>query len=160
MTDGSRVLVALRVDAPADRAFAAFTDHIARWWVRDQLFEFTPGKAGTLAFEPGPGGRLVERYDDGSLFVIGEISVWEPPSKLVVGWRQAGFPSDVDTELHVRFDQLDGPPVQTRVTVEHFGWDRIDSGNVVRHGFPLDVFSLRFAEWWKRQLAGLGESVD
>ncbi|NMN99861.1 ATPase [Gordonia sp. TBRC 11910] len=161
MTDGSRVLVALRVAATAERAFTAFTEHIARWWQPNLIFQFTPGRTGVLAFEPlGPGGRLVEHYDDGTQFVIGQISVWEPPSRLVVGWRQAGFPPDADTELHVRFEQFDAEPVQTRVTVEHYGWDRIPAENVVRHGFPLSVFALRFAEWWKAQLKRLGESLD
>lgn len=157
--DGSRVLVAVRVDVSADRAFEAFTAQIAAWWRPNMLFQFTPNRVGTLAFDGGPGGRLVERYDDGTQFVIGDVRVWDPPAKLIVGWRQDGFPPDVDTELHVSFEQLDGPSVQTRVTVEHYGWDRLPAENVVRHGFPLEVFSLRFAQWWQRQLRELAATV-
>ena len=65
-TEPSRVLVALRVDATPERAFAAFTDEIGRWWRPNQLFQFSTGRSGTLTFEPGPSGRLVETYDDGS----------------------------------------------------------------------------------------------
>ena len=72
MTDGSRVLVALRVPAEPDRAFAAFTDEIGAWWQPNGLFQFTE-RTGTLAFDPGPDGRLVETYDDGTTFTIGEI---------------------------------------------------------------------------------------
>ncbi|GAB19115.1 hypothetical protein GOEFS_075_00360 [Gordonia effusa NBRC 100432] len=159
MPDGSRVLVALRVNVTAERAFTTFTEQIGRWWRPNPLFQFVPNSVGTLEFWPGPRGCLIERYDDGTVFQIGDVRVWEPPSRLVVGWRQEGFPPDADTELHVRFDQIDGNPVQTRVTVEHYGWDRIPPENAVRHSFPLDVFSLRFAQWWKRQLAEFGNVV-
>lgn len=160
MSDASRVLVALRVRASTERAFSAFTDDISAWWRPNDLFAFSPGRRGTLAFEPGPDGRLVERYDDGSEFVIGQVRVWEPPRRLVVGWRQAGFSADQDTELHVTFEEVPGDRVQTRVSVEHYGWDTIPADQAVRHGFPLPVFQLRFAEWWQTQLASLRGTVD
>lgn len=152
MTDGSRVLVALRVGVPAERAFRAFTEHIGEWWRPNGLFQFTPGRTGTMSLEAGAGGRLIEKYDDGTEFVIGNVRAWDPPWRFVVGWRQAGFTAEQDTELHVRFEEIAG---QTRVTVEHFGWDRIPAGHQARHGFPLAVFQLRFAEWWQAQLAEL-----
>ncbi|MBO0852178.1 MAG: SRPBCC domain-containing protein [Nocardia sp.] len=159
MTDRSRVLVALRVRATPERAFEAFTAEIGRWWQPNSLFQFTVGRSGTLAFEPGPGGRLIETYSDGSIFTIGAIRVWEPPDRLVVGWRQAGFSDDQDTELHVRFDDVGDTDPQTRVTVEHFGWDSIPPEHVSRHGFPLDIFQLRFAEWWQSLLGDLADTA-
>ena len=111
----SRVLVAVRVDATPERAFAAFTGEIARWWRPNRLFQFSAGRSGTLAFEPGPSGRLLETYDDGSSFVIGEVRTWEPPHRLVVGWRHDSFAPEQGTELHVRFEPVGS---QTRVTVE------------------------------------------
>ena len=167
MTDASRVLVALRVPVPAARAFTAFTAEIAAWWQPNGLFPFTEGRTGTLAFEPGPDGRLVETYGDGSSFVVGHIRTWEPPHRLVLSWRQASFAPDQETELHVRFDEVDDGPadlvdaatstVQTRVTVEHVGWDRIPREHAARHGFPLPTFQLRFAEWWRDMLPGLAD---
>ena len=50
----------LRVDATPERAFAAFTGEIGRWWRPNGLFQFSVGRTGELAFEPGPSGRLVE----------------------------------------------------------------------------------------------------
>lgn len=158
MTEASRVLVALRVPVPPARAFAAFTEQIAEWWQPNGLFEFSAGRTGTLAFEPGPDGRLVEVYPDGSSFVVGHIRAWEPPRRLVLSWRQASFAPDQETELHVRFDDVNDPasPVaQTRVVVEHFGWDRIPPDHAARHGFPLATFELRFAEWWQTLLRRL-----
>ncbi|MBL7493944.1 SRPBCC domain-containing protein [Frankia sp. AgB1.9] len=160
MTEGSRVLVALRVPVTAARAFDAFTAQIGQWWQPNGLFQFTPGRTGTLAFEPGPAGRLIETYPDGSVFVIGHIRSWDPPHRLVVSWRHASFSAEQETELHVRFDEIrDGPAggvTQTRVTVEHFGWDRIPPEHAARHGFPLATFQQRFAQWWQALLQTLG----
>jgi uncharacterized protein YndB with AHSA1/START domain len=160
VTDASRVLVALRVPVPAARAFSAFTDQIGDWWKPNGLFQLGDGRDGTLAFEPGPEGRLVETYADGSSFVVGHVLTWEPPRRLVLSWRQASFAPDQETELHVRFDDVDDPAaaaVQTRVVVEHFGWDRIPREHAARHGLPLATFQIRFAQWWETLLRTLGE---
>ena len=155
MTDGSRVLVALRVPVPAARAFAAFTEQIGEWWQPNDLFPFTEGRTGVLAFEPGPDGRLVETYADGSSFVVGHVRAWEPPRRLVLSWRQASFAPDQETELRVRFDDVEGAAdarPQTRVVVEHVGWDTIPREHAARHEFPLATFQRRFAEWWQALL--------
>ena len=154
MSDGSRVLVALRVPADPARAFAAFTDEIGAWWRPNGLFQFTDDRTGTLAFDPGPDGRLIERYDDGSTFTIGEVLAWEPPSRLVLTWRQASFGPEQTTELHVTFQEAGE---ETRVVVEHIGWDRIPQAHAARHGFPLAPFQQRFAEWWQDQLRRLAQ---
>jgi uncharacterized protein YndB with AHSA1/START domain len=151
------VLVALRVPVTPARAFAAFTDEIGRWWQPNGLFQFSNGRSGTLAFEPGDGGRLVERYPEGDSFVIGEIHVWEPPHRLVLSWREASFDEHEDTELHVRFEPCGD---ETRVTVEHFGWDTIPLEHVARHRIPLQQFQLRFAEWWQKLLGELAVVAD
>ena len=150
----SRVLVAMRVRASRERAFAAFTDEIGQWWRPNMLFQFTPGRTGRLAFTDG---RLVETYTDGSSFVVGLVREWDPPQRLIVGWRQAGFAPGQETELHVRFDEIDEG--RTRVTVEHFGWDTIPGEHESRHGFPLPVFARRFAEWWQVLLRELDSQL-
>ena len=156
MTEGSRVLVAVRVAATPSRAFTVFTEQIGQWWRHNGLFEFSEGRTGTLAFEPGPEGRLTETYDDGDVFEIGQVKVWEPPAKVVLSWRQASFADNQQTELHVHFERAGD---QTRITVEHFGWDMIPTEHAARHGFPLATFQLRFAEWWQQMLAGVGDCV-
>ena len=102
----SKVFVALRVKATPERAFAAFVDEIGVWWRPNSLFQTTPRDPGRLSFEPGEGGRLVETLANGKVFEIGWIRTWEPPGRLVFSWRQATFPSDLHTEVEVRFEPV------------------------------------------------------
>lgn len=148
----SRTLVALRITATPQRVFEAFTREIGQWWNPNLLFEFTHNRRGTLAFEPRLGGRLTETYADGEVCEIGTVRVWEPPARLVFSWRQAGFAPGQETEVQVRFEAVAD---QTRVTVEHVGWDALPQDHVARHGFPPTIFQRRLAEWWRRLLTEL-----
>lgn len=152
----SRVVVALRVRAPPERAFQVFVEEIGAWWRHNPLFAFTPRDPGVLAFEPGEGGRLTETLESGKVFEIGRIRAWEPPRRLVFGWRQATFQPGQDTEVEVQFEDLGE---ETRVTVAHLGWDTVPAAHVARHGFPNEVLLLRHAEWWKALLASFGRAA-
>jgi uncharacterized protein YndB with AHSA1/START domain len=94
--------------------------------------------------------------------VVGHVRVWEPPHRLVLSWRHATFEDDQETELHVRFDAVDssdGAGAETRITVEHYGWDTIPAEHAARHGFPLPTFQLRYAEWWQGLLEAVAEAA-
>jgi uncharacterized protein YndB with AHSA1/START domain len=157
MTLGSRVLLSTRVNATPARAFTAFTEEIGQWWRPNALFQFTRRRDGVLSFEPGANGRLIENYGDGTVFVVGNVRVWDPPRRLVVTWRHESFAPDQSTELHVRFEEVGE---QTRITVEHFGWDTIPERHAARHGFPLAAFQLRLAEWWQVLLHNLSDRAS
>jgi uncharacterized protein YndB with AHSA1/START domain len=149
----SKVLVALRIKAPPSRVFEAFTADIGAWWKPNPLFSFTPRSPGVLAFEgAGEGTRLVERLPSGKVFEIGPVRVWDPGQRLVFGWRQASFAPDMDTEVEIRFEPVGD---ETRVTVEHRGWDTVPTQHVARHRFPDAVFLQRHAEWWRALLTSL-----
>ena len=143
--------VAIRVATPPQRAFDVFTSEIGLWWRSNDLFRFTRGKSGLLAFEPGPTGRLTERYEDGSEFEIGRVTAWEPPNRLALTWRQESFSDDQMTYVEVRFEAVN--EAETRVTVRHSGWESVPQDHVARHTFPLAVFQQRHAEWWQTLLA-------
>ena len=151
----SRVYVALRVKATPERAFAAFTDEIGEWWQASPLFETTP-RPGQLSFEPGPDGRLIETRAGGKVFEIGKVRAWEPPGRLVFSWRQAAFPVDLHTEVEVRFEAVGE---ETRVSVEHRGFDQVPQGNAARHTFPDHVLLARLADYWQAQIRAMGRRV-
>jgi uncharacterized protein YndB with AHSA1/START domain len=152
----SRVYVALRVKATPERAFAVFVAEIGDWWRPSGLFQTTPRAPGRLAFEPGQGGRLTETLANGKVFEIGRITAWEPPERLVFSWRQANFPPDLHTEVEVRFEAVGE---ETRVSVEHRGFDRVPAGSAARHGFPDPVLLARLAEYWQAQLRAIDARI-
>ena len=152
----SRVIVALRVKANATRAFEVFTREINAWWRPNQLFQFTRRSPGVLAIEPpdvnGEGGRFTETLANGKVFEIGKIKVWAPGEKLVLGWRQASFAPGQDTEVEVTFEPVGD---ETRVTVEHRGWDTVPAEHVAKHRFPEAIFLRRHGEWWRDLLEAM-----
>ena len=148
----SRVLVALRVRATPERAFDVFTREIGLWWQPNGLFAFTRGAPGTLAIEPGEGGRFTETKPDGRVFEIGRVTSWQPGARLALTWRQESFAVDQLTRVEVRFEPVGD---ETRVTVEHLGWDSVPTDHVARHRFPDAIFLRRHGEWWQALLASL-----
>lgn len=144
------VIVALRVGVSPDVAFTAFTRDIGRWWKSHPLFQLSRQGDGALRFDPaGPGGKLVTRFDDGKEWEIGAVHHWLPGNRLTFGWRLPSFRADQATEVDVRFEAVGG---ETRVTVEHRGWDSIPQKHVARHGFELMLFQRRLGEHWRELL--------
>jgi hypothetical protein len=76
--------------------------------------------------------------------------------RLGFSWRQDSFGPEEITRVTVRFERIGD---ETRVTVEHFGWDAIPGAHVARHGFPDDVFMRRHGEWWQGLLASFVRRV-
>lgn len=153
----SAVIVSLRIAAPPLRVFEAFTNEIGAWWRPHALFQLTPVGDGALRFEPGEGGRLVSTLPNGKEFEVGRITDWSPGERLAFTWRQATFAPDQTTHVEVRFEAVGD---ETRVTVEHRGWDSIPQEHAARHGFPLGVFQLRQAEHWRVLLQALAAGAE
>ena len=147
------VIVALRVAVSPDVAFTAFTRDIGRWWTSHPLFPLSPRGDGMLRFDPeGPGGRLVTRFGNGEEWEIGAVHHWLPGERLTFGWRLPSFDPDQATEVDIRFEAVGA---ETRVTVEHRGWDAIPQSHAARHGFELMLFQRRLGEHWRGLLKAM-----
>jgi uncharacterized protein YndB with AHSA1/START domain len=153
----SRVLVALRIAAPRERVFEAFTREIHLWWRPHPMFLFSRRTDGQLAIEPELGGRFTETYADGTAFEIGRVTIWEPGARLTLGWRQASFADGQVTEVDIRFETVGA---ETRVTVEHRGWDSVPAAHVARHGMPDVLFLQRHGQYWQALLAAFKNEVE
>lgn len=153
----SAVIVSLRVKATPLEAFEVFTREIGLWWRPNGLFQLTPRGDGVLRFEPGETGRLVTDLPNGKLFEIGRITAWAPGERFAFTWRQSTFAPEQTTHVEVRFEPVGD---ETRVTVEHRGWDSIPQEHAARHGFPLGVFQLRQGEHWRTLLGALAAQID
>lgn len=151
----SAVLVSLRVPASPEEAFDIFTAEIAAWWQPSALFQLTPRGDGTLSFEEE--ARLITTLPNGKVFEIGRVTAWQRGQRLAFSWRQATFTPDQTTHVEVRFEAAGA---ETRVTVEHRGWNTIPQDHVARHGFPLAATQMRLAEYWRAQLAALSRRAQ
>ena len=72
--------------------------------------------------EGRPGGRIFERTPAGDEHEWGEVTVWEPPTRLGYLWHLRRDRADA-TDVEIRFvDRGDG---STRVEIVHRGWERL-----------------------------------
>jgi len=136
------VRVSVDVRAAPGAAFAAFTEEIDSWYVKDRHTLADSARAVAVRLEPGVGGRLVEVYDrtTGEGREFGRITVWEPGRRLV-------FTDERGTEVKVCFDPAGG---MTRVTLEHRGLERLRpdlAQEHARHGWRL------LLPWYQRHMS-------
>jgi len=120
-TTGLVLRKSITVEAAQKRAFAVFTEGLARWWPLD-THHIGSQPAQTAVLEPRAGGRWYERAADGTECNWGRVLTWEPPRRVVLSWEiSADFKPDpsVKTEIEVRFI-VEGP-ARTRVELEHRG---------------------------------------
>jgi uncharacterized protein YndB with AHSA1/START domain len=119
------IRLAFDVACPPAEAWAAWTERIGRWWPADHTVSAEPDLQVTL--ESGVGGRIFERTAGGDEHDWGEVTVWEPPSRLAYLWHLRRDRGDA-TEVEIRFTRLG--PESTRVEIEHRGWERLGAEGV------------------------------
>jgi uncharacterized protein YndB with AHSA1/START domain len=156
---GDQVTVSVVVAVEPAMAFEVFTQETDLWWKRGPRFRIAGHRPGLLQFEAGVGGRLFETFEAESgekVFVVGRVTAWEPPSRLVLEWRNANFAPNEHTEIEVLFEPAGGG---TRVTVQHRGWASLRSDHPARHNLAAPAFSRMMGLWWSDQLTALREFV-
>lgn len=119
----------LTLHCPVEHAFRTFTNAISSWWPLD-THAIDRGRARSAVFEPGVGGRLFERWDDGSEHDWGRVTVWEPPVRVVFDWqpnRERAAPTEVEVRFTPRGEE-------TVVELEHRGWERLGEEGISARG--------------------------
>lgn len=149
MTDPSdSVRVTVSVAVEPEIAFQVFTEDINLWWRRGRRYRIAPGDRGILHLEPKLGGRLFESFDVASgqkVVQTGEITVWEPPHRVVFDWRAVNFAPSETTHVEILFEPT---RTGTRVTLTHTGWSKIRPDHPVRHGEQTQAFLRSLGMWW------------
>jgi uncharacterized protein YndB with AHSA1/START domain len=119
----------ITVAVSQQRAFEVFTAQFGAWWPK----EYSISDAGMADFvlEPKVGGRWYEVGVDGQECDTGSVTAFEPPDRLTLAWHlNERFQYDPDpahaSEVEVRFIAED--PTQTRVELEHRGFERHGAG--------------------------------
>ena len=143
------------VSPPPPETFAIFTEDVDAWWGAGPRFRAELGESGVLAFEPGAGGRLVERYADGSDFALGRIDVWKPGERQVYRMGGRDFGPDEWTTVEITFRSEKGG---TRVSVRQTGFEALGAGHPALHGMEAGAFLDMMSVWWADLLVSLGRA--
>jgi uncharacterized protein YndB with AHSA1/START domain len=112
------IRLAIDVDCPVEHAFEVWTTRIAQWWPRDHTVSAEEDL--TVVLEGRPGGRIFERRSSGVEHDWGEVTTWEPPTRLGYTWHLNRDRSDA-TQVDVRF--VARGQTGTTVEIEHSGWE-------------------------------------
>ena len=124
-TDVDTLVVEFEVRASVAHAFRVWTQRAALWWPRSHTLS---GDPEAIVFEPGVGGRIVERGRDGSEHEWGEITSWDEPRSLGFVWVHAFDPSQA---THVELTFHDAGEA-TQVRLEQTGFAALGEAGVVR----------------------------
>jgi hypothetical protein len=112
------IALTFEVDGPPERAFLIWTERIGTWWPGSHSVSGAPAR---VTLEGRPGGRIYEVTADGTEHDWGEITTWEPPSRLGYLWHLRRDRRDA-TDVEIRFVAAGA---RTRVEIEHRGWERL-----------------------------------
>ena len=110
--------ISFDVACPAEHAFRTWTAGIGTWWPPDHTVS---GQPADVVLQSGVGGRIYERAADGTEHEWGEVTVWQPPTRLAYLWYLGRDRADA-TEVEIRFHPQEG---STRVDITHRGWERV-----------------------------------
>lgn len=154
---GDQARVSVLVPADPEETFRIFTEEIDQWWRRGRRFRAAGARRGFIRLEPGVGGRLFESFDTKSgekILQTGEVLVWDPPTRLVLEWRNVNFKPNESTEVEVEFTKSRSG---TLVTVTHRGWDSIPPDHPARHGQDVGPYLASLGRWWGDLMSSLRE---
>ena len=113
------IRIAFDVDCSPSHAFETWTARIDTWWPTSHSVSVDPDLVVVL--EPRVGGRIFERTPAGDEHDWGEVTAWEPPTRLAYLWHLRRDRADA-TDVEIRFLARVGG---TRVEIEHSGWERL-----------------------------------
>lgn len=129
-------------------AFRLYTQDLGRWWP-SHTHSLGEDKVATVIMEARVGGRIFERWHDGTEKLWGTVLAWEAPNRVVHTWHVSTDP-DRASEVELRFAPLGAS--RTRVTLEHRHWEQMmgPAAQGARDGYNQGwegVFVKRFGEY-------------
>ena len=114
----------IQIAASPEKVFRAYVERINDWWPwqgKNNRYSWAPEgiEPSEIHFVPKLGGRYYERFKDGSEFVIGHITQYEPPHKLAFSWAGRDWPPG-ESLFELSFDANDDG---TQLTLTHSGFE-------------------------------------
>jgi uncharacterized protein YndB with AHSA1/START domain len=125
----SMVRRTITVGASQQRAFEVFTAHFGKWWPKD--YHIGPAPMADFILEPKVGGRWYELDEDGTQCDTGRVLAYDPPNRVVLAWQlneQWQYDPDPAHASEVEVHFIAEGPSQTRVELEHRGFERHGAG--------------------------------
>jgi hypothetical protein len=110
------------VRSDVGHTFAVFVRDIGLWWPTG-THSIGGDQVAAVRLEEHVGGRLYERWHDGTEHAWARVLRWEPPDVFALAWDL-----QQETEVELRFRSLG--PALTRVDLEHRGWERLRKADV------------------------------
>lgn len=144
-TEATAVRLDIEVAVPRERAFQVFTEHFDQ--IKPREHNLLAVDIAETVLEARVGGRLYDRGVDGSECHWADVLAYEPPQRLVIGWRiNPRWQLETDqariSEVEVTFTEV--APGRTRVDLEHRhlerhgdGWESARSALETGGGWPL-----------------------
>jgi hypothetical protein len=119
MTELEPVVVSVEVALEPDEAFTHFTEQMDAWWPTDR-HSIGEDQVEAVVVEAGQGGRIFERWGDGTTKDWADILEWDPPSRFRMAWHpnETGLSTDVE----VTFSPTESG---TRIELTHYGWESL-----------------------------------
>jgi uncharacterized protein YndB with AHSA1/START domain len=108
------------VGCPPEQAFELWTARTGTWWPTSHTVSAQPGVE--VVIEPGVGGRIYERTAKGEEHDWGEVTGWDPPSRISYLWHLRQDRADA-SEVEITFAAT--PGTGTRLSIVHSGWDAL-----------------------------------
>jgi uncharacterized protein YndB with AHSA1/START domain len=103
----------IRVERSPETAFKVFCFDMSRWWPGGF------GKDTKVYLEGQVGGRFYEMDPDGVEIALGQVTSYEPPSRVAFTFRGPSW--NAGTLVEVRFVPEGSG---TRVELDHSGWEQ------------------------------------
>jgi hypothetical protein len=127
------VVKSIVVARSAEEAFRLYTQELGKWWPKG-THSLGQDKVMDVLMEPRVGGRIFERWSDGTEKLWGTVIVCEAPRRLVHSWHVSTDPEHA-SEVELRFEALGAG--RTRVILEHRHWERMsgEQARVTRDGY-------------------------
>jgi uncharacterized protein YndB with AHSA1/START domain len=101
-------------------AFRLYTEELGKWWP-SKTHSLGEDKVATVIMEARAGGRIFERWHDGTEKLWGTVLDCEAPHRVVHTWHVSTDPEHT-SEVELRFVALG--PLRTRA-LEHRQWERM-----------------------------------
>lgn len=138
------IVKTIEVNASQARVFETFVARISEWWPLDKFARSRNEKPQSVVIEQFVGGSIYEVANNGDKLEWGRLTVFEPPSRLVMDWH-LGRP--IATEVGVEFEVVSASI--TRVHLTHSGWEKLEAvgATTERGGYEIGwalIFEQRF----------------